>query len=62
MPMVCDTLMYLENVKTQNAYAAVILKFIKQFYNYKQPKIHRYGKQSRGFTYIENFIEANLKA
>lgn len=44
------------------AYAAVIPKFIKQLMNGGQPVIYGDGKQSRDFTYIENVIEANLKA
>lgn len=44
------------------AYAAVLPKFIKQLLNNKQPTINGDGKQSRDFTYIENVIEANLKA
>lgn len=44
------------------AYAAVIPKFIKQLLNNKSPTIHGDGKQSRDFTYIENAVEANLKA
>lgn len=44
------------------AYAAVIPKFIKQLLNNEQPTIHGDGKQSRDFTYIDNVIEANLKA
>jgi UDP-N-acetylglucosamine 4-epimerase len=43
-------------------YAAVIPKFIKQLLNDEQPTIYGDGKQSRDFTYIENVIEANLKA
>ncbi len=43
-------------------YAAVIPKFIKQLLNDEQPTIHGDGKQSRDFTYIENAVEANLKA
>lgn len=43
-------------------YAAVIPKFIKQMINGETPTIHGDGKQSRDFTYIENVIEANLKA
>ena len=30
--------------------------------NNEQPTIHGDGKQSRDFTYVENVIEANLKA
>lgn len=44
------------------AYAAVIPKFIKQLLNDEQPTINGNGMQSRDFTYIENVIEANLKA
>lgn len=44
------------------AYAAVIPKFIKQLMHDEAPTINGDGKQSRDFTYIENVIEANLKA
>lgn len=44
------------------AYAAVIPKFIKLLLKGKNPTINGDGKQSRDFTYIENVIEANLKA
>ncbi|HAM64164.1 MAG: Vi polysaccharide biosynthesis protein VipB/TviC [Firmicutes bacterium GWF2_51_9] len=44
------------------AYAAVIPKFIKLLMNNEQPTINGDGKQSRDFTYIENVVEANLKA
>jgi len=44
------------------AYAAVIPKFIKQLLNNEAPTVNGDGKQSRDFTYIENVIEANLKA
>ena len=44
------------------AYAAVIPKFIKQLMHGETPIINGDGKQSRDFTYIENVIEANLKA
>lgn len=44
------------------AYAAVIPKFIKLLLNGEAPTINGDGKQSRDFTYIENVIEANLKA
>ena len=44
------------------AYAAVIPKFIKLLLNDEQPTINGDGRQSRDFTYIENVIEANLKA
>jgi len=44
------------------AYAAVIPKFIKQLLDGETPTINGDGRQSRDFTYIENVIEANLKA
>lgn len=44
------------------AYAAVIPKFIKQLIHREAPTINGDGMQSRDFTYIENVIEANLKA
>ena len=46
----------------EGAYAAVIPKFIKQLLNEERPTINGDGKQSRDFTYIDNVIEANLKA
>lgn len=44
------------------AYAAVIPKFIKQLLHGERCTINGDGRQSRDFTYIENVIEANLKA
>lgn len=44
------------------AYAAVIPKFIQQLLKGEVPTINGDGRQSRDFTYIENVIEANLKA
>lgn len=43
-------------------YAAVIPKFIKALLSDTPPVIYGDGTQSRDFTYIENVIEANLKA
>ncbi len=43
-------------------YAAVIPKFMKALLNNEAPTINGDGMQSRDFTYIENVIEANLKA
>lgn len=43
-------------------YAAVIPKWIKQLLHGETPTIYGDGRQSRDFTYIENVIEANLKA
>ena len=46
----------------EGAYAAVIPKFIKQLMDGEVPTINGDGRQSRDFTYIDNVIEANLKA
>lgn len=43
-------------------YAAVIPKFVKELLNNNSPTINGDGTQSRDFTYVENVIEANLKA
>ena len=43
-------------------YAAVIPKFLKQLMSGEVPTINGDGKQSRDFTYIDNVIEANLRA
>lgn len=45
-----------------SAYAAVIPKFVKQLLHGEVPTINGDGKQSRDFTYVENVIQANLKA
>lgn len=45
-----------------SVYAAVIPIFIKKLLNNEAPVINGDGRQSRDFTYIENVIEANLKA
>lgn len=44
------------------AYAAVIPKFIKALMVGKAPTINGDGMQSRDFTYVDNVIQANLKA
>ncbi len=43
-------------------YSAVIPKFIKAFLSDKSPVIFGDGEQSRDFTFIENVVQANLKA
>ena len=43
-------------------YAAVIPRFIRQLLAGERPTIHGDGRQSRDFTYVENVVEANLKA
>lgn len=45
-----------------STYAAVIPIFVKKILDNEQPKINGDGETSRDFTYIENVIEANLKA
>lgn len=45
-----------------SAYAAVIPLFVRLLLQGERPRIHGDGLQSRDFTYIENVIEANLKA
>lgn len=44
------------------AYAAVIPKFIKLLLAGERPTINGDGRQSRDFTYVDNVVEANLKA
>jgi len=43
-------------------YAAVIPKFINLMTNGENPTIYGDGTQSRDFTYIDNVVQANLKA
>ncbi len=43
-------------------YAAVIPLFVTRFLDGQAPLIHGDGGQSRDFTYIENVVQANLKA
>lgn len=43
-------------------YAAAIPKFVRLLLNDEAPTIYGDGTQSRDFTYIENVVEANLKA
>jgi len=44
------------------AYAAVIPKFVLAFMNHESPTINGDGTYSRDFTYIDNVIEANVRA
>lgn len=46
----------------EGAYAAVIPRWLRLLMRGERPTIHGDGKQSRDFTYIDNVIEANLKA
>ena len=43
-------------------YAAVIPLFIQGIRDHKPPRINGDGKQTRDFTYIDNAVEANIKA
>ena len=58
-----DILMYLDlDIYIHGAYAAVIPKFINLMKNNKPPTINGNGNFSRDFTYVENVVQANLKA
>jgi UDP-glucose 4-epimerase len=43
-------------------YAAVIPLFVSALVNGQQPKIYGDGSQSRDFTYVDNVVEANIRA
>lgn len=43
-------------------YAAVIPRFVKSLINHEAPMIFGDGTQTRDFTYIENVVQANLRA
>ncbi len=43
-------------------YSGVMAKFARMMLAGEQPTIHGDGEQSRDFTYIENVVQANLKA
>ncbi len=45
-----------------SVYSAVIPIFIKKLLKREAPTINGDGKQSRDFTYVENAVDANLKA
>lgn len=45
-----------------SVYAAVIPLFVKTLMKNESPKINGDGMQSRDFTYVDNVIQANLKA
>jgi len=46
----------------RNPYAAVIPKFIECAISHSQPTINGDGSISRDFTFIENVVQANIKA
>lgn len=45
-----------------NPYAAVIPLFCKAYLNDEQPVVNGDGNQSRDFTYVDNAVDANLRA
>ncbi|MEM9858678.1 MAG: NAD-dependent epimerase/dehydratase family protein [Bacteroidota bacterium] len=47
---------------SDNPYAAVIPIFCKAFLEGRSPKINGDGETSRDFTYVDNAVQANLKA
>jgi nucleoside-diphosphate-sugar epimerase len=46
----------------ENEYAVVIPKFITCMLKDESPPIHGDGTQTRDFTYVENVVQANIKA
>lgn len=46
----------------KGAYAAVIPKFVMQLMKNESPNINGDGSYSRDFTYIDNVVQANIKA
>lgn len=50
------------NQDPDGAYAAVIPKFINLFLNNEAPVINGDGTISRDFTYVDNAVQANIKA
>jgi len=50
------------NQSPDGAYAAVIPLFIEALLKNQSPFINGDGKQSRDFTYIENAVQANIRA
>lgn len=50
------------NQRPDNPYAAVIPLFCKAFLEGEAPKIYGDGLTSRDFTYVDNAVQANIKA
>jgi UDP-N-acetylglucosamine/UDP-N-acetylgalactosamine 4-epimerase len=50
------------NQSPSGQYAALIPKFIKSILGKEQPTIFGDGEQARDFTYIDNAVQANIKA
>jgi nucleoside-diphosphate-sugar epimerase len=43
-------------------YSGVISKFVTTLLNRQPPTIHGDGEQSRDFTYVDNVVDANIRA
>lgn len=50
------------NQSPEGEYAALIPRFIKAILTDQQPNIYGDGEQARDFTYIDNAVQANIKA
>jgi len=46
----------------KSQYAAVVPKFIKNVQNNKPPVIYGDGEQTRGFTFVDDVVQANIKS
>jgi nucleoside-diphosphate-sugar epimerase len=46
----------------ESAYAAAIPRFIKAYRDRQPPVVYGDGRQSRDFTYVDNVVDANLRA
>lgn len=49
-----------QSLETQ--YAVVVPRFIISMLNNESPPVHGDGRQSRDFTYVDNVVEANIRA
>lgn len=45
-----------------SAYAAVVPIFLRHMLRGERPPVHGHGQQARDFTYVENVVQANLRA
>lgn len=45
-----------------SAYAAVVPIFLDKMLRGERPTVHGHGQQARDFTYVENVVQANLRA
>ncbi len=46
----------------ESKYSAVIPIFVKCLLSGRPPEIHWHGRQSRDFTYVDNVVQANIRA